>query len=378
MLKAKTILIISPEAWGPAKLSKHHYATYLSKHNDVYFLNPVTRSRWHPFSGIKFRTETLRERLRIVNYENLLPSLNKFPSFCQAIIYKRQARLLQAEMGIAEFDVVWSFDPYRYWNLRWFIGKQYIYHSVDFHPGAKFEERCCKSADVVIAVTNLIRNDLLVFSRNVHKISHGADIDGFNEVHPVNLPGKNKLKAMYVGNIHSEIDYDVLGRLANENTDVDFILIGPTGPSNLSNGNHIALAIKSKLEATGNIFFTGGVPSSEISSYLQLSDINLVLFKKHAEKNHSNSHKIMAYLYSGKITLATYLDEHQHEESEIIQIKTDPEEIREMFAKIKSNLSYWNSAELIEKRRSRALDNSYDSKISEIESILFSLKESAV
>ena len=40
-LRNKTILIISPQAWGKMFLSKHHYAIELAKRgNAVYFLNP--------------------------------------------------------------------------------------------------------------------------------------------------------------------------------------------------------------------------------------------------------------------------------------------------------------------------------------------------
>src|SRR5450755_3125876 len=40
-LKNKTILIISPQAWGQMYISKHHYAITLAKlGNTVYFLNP--------------------------------------------------------------------------------------------------------------------------------------------------------------------------------------------------------------------------------------------------------------------------------------------------------------------------------------------------
>src|SRR4030081_3223301 len=40
-LKNKTILLISPQGWGPMFLSKHHYAIELAKRgNTIYFLNP--------------------------------------------------------------------------------------------------------------------------------------------------------------------------------------------------------------------------------------------------------------------------------------------------------------------------------------------------
>src|SRR5215467_4271003 len=40
-LENKTVLILSPQAWGNMHISKHHYAIALAKRgNKVYFLNP--------------------------------------------------------------------------------------------------------------------------------------------------------------------------------------------------------------------------------------------------------------------------------------------------------------------------------------------------
>jgi len=126
-MKNKIILIISPEAWGTNFVSKHHYANYLSKNNTVYFLNPVFSSKINPFGKINIEVENIKENLVKVNYQNLLPKLNKFPKFIQNYIFKRQAKQIQKKLNISKFDIVWSFDPFRFWNQK--IGeltKQYI------------------------------------------------------------------------------------------------------------------------------------------------------------------------------------------------------------------------------------------------------------
>ena len=371
MLKNKSILLISPEAWGQNFVSKHLYAKYLSKDNQVYFLNPVSSSKINPLSNIDCSVDQIEQNLYSVNYKNLLPRLNNLPKNVQAFIYKKQARQIQQALNIAEFDIIWSFDPYRFWNLKYFKAHDYIYHSVDFHPGAKFESDCCKSADLVIAVADLIRNDLLTYRSDVVKIGHGADIESFSNAQPVQLPGANQLKACYVGNFHRDIDYSILLQLVSENTEVDFIMIGPTLNSNLSAGNQIQPSVLSKLETFDTIFFTGPVPADKIMGYLIQGTINLALFKKESEKIHCSPHKLMAYFYSGNITLSNYIDEHKSTDPDIILMKKSQEDIPAAFKEIKSNPELWNSDESKSKRRQFALKNSYANKISEIASLLY-------
>jgi hypothetical protein len=47
-LSGKNILLISPESWGQNHVSKHHYATELSKNNKIYFLNPPSSKKQYP------------------------------------------------------------------------------------------------------------------------------------------------------------------------------------------------------------------------------------------------------------------------------------------------------------------------------------------
>jgi energy-coupling factor transporter ATP-binding protein EcfA2 len=52
-LKGKNILVISPEAWGKSKLSKHHYALTLAAiGNKVWFLQPP--------NALAYKVETIR------------------------------------------------------------------------------------------------------------------------------------------------------------------------------------------------------------------------------------------------------------------------------------------------------------------------------
>lgn len=370
-MKNKVILLISPEAWGTNFVSKHHYANYLAKHNTVYFLNPVLSSAFSPFGKVKVEINQLKENLFQVNYQNLLPRLNKLPKFIQRSIYSKQAKQIQNKLGINKFDIVWSFDPNRFWDQNIWTSLKTIYHTVDFHPNAKFENEIANSSSIVLGVTPLVIDSVPNHTLKIHRIGHGADIDNFNIDENIKLPGDNKLKACYTGNFHRHIDYDLLIDLAKNNPDLDFILIGPLVDNNLSSGGQIENLKLNELKVLTNVFLIGSVPSNLLMTYISKCDINLVLFKKEYETLHCSPHKLMAYFYSGNITLSNYIDEHEKTDSDIILMEKNLLKIPESLLKITKNIEQYNSQTLINKRKQFAIANTYDSKIEEISKLLF-------
>lgn len=367
-MKNKTILLISPEPWGANFVSKHHYANYLSKDHTVYFLNPATGFARSPSKGMNIEIKPIKEQLFTIDYLNLLPRLNRLPLAVQKRIYRKQAQLIAQKIN-AELDIVWSFDPHRYFDQEVWNAKHSIYHTVDFHPGAKFEKEIVLSSDLFLGVADLILAEHTAYRKGV-LIPHAADLDGFRQKSEHKIPGKNAIKACYVGNFHKHIDYAILEQLAVENPDCDFIMVGPVENSNLSAGNKIDHTIFQKLKMLPNIYFLGSVPPDELMSIIQKCDINLVLFKKGQERIHCSPHKLMGYFYSGHITLSNYIDAHKQTEEDIIIMIPDQGQIPKAFQKIKHNLADYQQEKLQKKRREFAETNSYQNKIIEIQQLL--------
>jgi len=372
LMKNKTILLISPEGWGTNFVSKHHYANYLAKHNTVFFLNPVLSSKINPFGKINVKFEKIKENLVQVNYQNLLPRLNKFPKLIQNYIYKKQAKQLQKALKITKFDIVWSFDPHRFWNQKYWKTDKTIYHTVDFHPNAKYELNISNTSNLSLAVTPLIVETLSNSTTKTYRIGHGTDIDNFTIDKSIKIPGHNQFKACYTGNFHRHIDYDLLTQMAKDNPSLDFIMIGPIHNNNLSSGSQIQKNKLDNLERQENVFLIGSIPSHQLMSYLSQCHINLVLFKKEFEITHCSPHKLMAYFYSGNITLSNYIDEHQNTNPDIIWMLKDINDSSSKLSEILNDFSKFNSVELKNKRRQFAISNSYDKKIEEIAKLLYS------
>lgn len=372
ILSNKNILIISPDKWSELYISKHHYARYLSKKNTVWFLNAIG-----DYSLKKKIRITKHEdyNIYIIDYKPYIRGINKLPEFLLNIMLKYQISIIKNAIQ-KPLDIVWSFDPNRFWNLKFWKVPLKIYHTVDFHYQARFENISCYSADVVFGIADLIINPIKHFNKKIFKINHGVDYDESvlvptNNLAKVNIPGKNKLKAVYLGNFHRDVNYKLIHQLSEENPEVDFILIGPYKGAKMG-----ALKIKTgdyeMLSKQKNVFFIGEIKSYDIQSYLDKIDINLLLFNDDAQIKHCNPHKLLFYLLSGKVIVSNVIDEYKN--SDLLEMVDSIDEYSQKFKQVVSNIDELNNERKQMHRISFAKDNTYLKQIEKIEGILQSLK----
>jgi len=366
----KTILIISPEAWGVNFVSKHHYANYLAKDNTVYFLNPVESSIINPLGNVNLKVEHIKENLVQLNYQNLLPRLNDFPKFIQSQIYKKQAQQIQNSLGIKQFDIVWSFDPNRFWNLDNFKSDKKIYHTVDVHS-TKYEHDICNSADLVIIVSNYLKNKINTKTKII-QLNHGVNISNKQSKSNYSINGIHPIKIGFMGNMASNnIDFELLIELAKTTSSTaDIIIIGPTKPNNLGNTYSPEINKKIKeLQECNNVYFYGEIESKNLNSILSKFDIHLILYKKF-EKNIA-PHKLSNYLQTGSVVLSSFIyDIDTYPKESIITVNNNTN-IPNKLIKIIENLDYWNDIKLREIRKKYAIKNLYSKKLEEINNHLY-------
>ena len=367
----KTILLISPEAWGNNFVSKHHYARYLSKKNVVYFLNPVSSSKINVFGNVGAVIEKIEDNLFLINYKNLIPRLNRLPKFIQSLIYAKQANQIKKALKIEQIDIVWSFDPFRFWNQNVWGSKKTIYHTVDVHFNKCFEQEISNSSDLVLISSELLRSSLQKSNSNIHYTGHSSDLDNFESglISENKIPGSNEIKAGLVGNFNHNVDYDLIYNIATENSSIDFIFIGPYTSNNLMSVNDQKKEVEF-LEKLDNVFFIGAVKSNEILGWLTNFDINLVLYREDKRDIIINPHKMMAYFYSGKITVCSWFNEYKDAEKELVYVSTNNVDLPNIIKEVSKDLKYWNKEDLQKFRRDFAIKNSYDNKIEDIIKLL--------
>lgn len=358
-IKDKTIWILSPEAWGSSFVSKHHYASLLAeKGNRVYFINPPS-AQW--------QITALSAQLHIVDYSlGMYRGLNRLPGFLRNLLNRRLLKKLKAHLKETP-DIIWSFDPFRFQNLKDFQAAYRIYHPVDVHQTA-LEQAVVDSADVVFSTA--------------HKILERFDAEGTTPMHFINhglaqhfvAPppelafevDENRINVGYVGNLNYQyLDKDTLLQIVKRHPNIQFYFIGPFEKSNLSdavNASFIQL-----LQQLPNTAVLGPKPSAELPAYLQKMDLFLMCYTgdQHPAQM-ANPHKILEYLSTGKPVVSHYIDEYKSK-PDLVRMAEHNEALPQLFEETVKDLEVLNVPHLQAARKKYALDNTYEKQLQRIE-----------
>jgi len=364
--KNKNILILSPEDWGINQLSKHLYANELSKNNTVYFLHTsphLTQSKIVEISSLK-------ENLFLIHLKRVAQGIFKFPS---SFINLQNRFIVNAIRNAINkpIDVVWSFDQSKFQNLKQFNAKIKIFHPVDYiELTHAFVTKIANSADVVFSVSQSILNTI---NTNTPKyfINHGLDEAFLKEPAKIERPSfieKNKINVGYVGNINMKlIDYKNLIRTVKENSQLNFVFIGPDTTSNL--GKNVLRPELIELKKISNTKFIGQKSKNELVALMPFFDVfwlcyNAEIFPIEV----SNSHKILEYLSIGKAVVANNIK--TYENTSVLEMTTHNTLIPIKLKEVALKLDFFNSIALMNERIAFAKENTYTKQIERIEKII--------
>ena len=353
----KNILIISPESWDHIKVSKHHYAqTLASKNNSVYFLNPPEKN----VDGIECKK--VADHLFVLDYQNPYTGIRFLPAGLRRFLNRKLYNKFQNKVQV-RFDVVILFENSRFYDLD-FLPKDVlsIYFQVDenqnFHP-----DKAANSADLVIAINDVIRDILTKYRTPVFLLPHGfsghfsgkaISIYRGEETYKVN---KDCIKAYYVGYIDNYyVDADLFVSLVTEVKEIDFVFIGPYSPDG---------KLYSSIGSHTNVRFIGMFPAQEIPELLDEAD---VLFFAYHKNFLSSSHKVMEYLASGKAIVTTGVNGYPVD-PDLFYCSGTPERFIDLFKNVCINIKEANSPDKMKKRIQFAMDNTYEERIRQIEKL---------
>ncbi len=367
MLVNRTILIISPESWGINRISKHHYAIALAqKGNRVYFLNPPNR-------GLKevSLSETEISGLIKVDYTPTLKGLNRILQLSELLFtFLNNFDVIKIKKKIPyQLDVVWSFDPFRFQNLKRFNALVSIFHPVDHHQGT-LDLKTAKTADIVLSVSHEILNKYKSTNKPLFFINHGISSIFLNQK-KISKKIDSRIRCGYVGNLLSfGIHWPNLLQIVQENDVIEFHFIGPYSENNLGKMQGIDDHIK-QLKKYKNTFLYGALPPEEVSNKIQTYDLFLICYNPEAYyKIVSNSHKILEYLSTGKVVVASHTATYEHLAKGLIEMVRDSSELPKKFKRVVNNISTYNAEKVQAKRIAFAKLNSYQNHLIEIEKII--------
>jgi len=356
-LKHQTILLISPEPWDHMFISKHHYAVHLAeRNNQVYFLNPP---------GKRYEVqETAHENLWTVFYPGFRRGLRLLPGLLQRKnildVFLKLERLCKNQ-----FDIVWSFDNSVFFDFNALPDRVLsISHIVDLNQDFQFKKSTATAA-VCFSNTQYILAKQRIYNQQSFFIHHGYN---FKSIEPENytFAGQGKIKVCYAGNLALKyMDWELIEGLIRNNPEIDFYFAG--------SGDH--QEDFQRVLANRNVYYEGLLTGERLQAFYSTADVLLILYQYRKYKEQlANPHKMMDYLGSGKMVVATWTSEYEqlHKE-ELIRMYKDPIPFENGLKEVASNLKKWNSVELQQQRKQYAEANSYDQQLNNIEEHLAGL-----
>lgn len=367
MLRGKTILIVSPEAWGINKLSKHHYARSLAQRSNlVYFLQPSVPGHVEP-------TVTAvdgEKNLFLVTYTSAVFGLSKLPGFISDYFTRKDIRRIIRAVQ-RPFDVIWNFDMFRFPNVKLFRASLSILHPVDFSE-SPIQLRAAKYYDFVFSVSMEILEKFQTINQKAFFINHGISEDFILSRKPWQpLSPNRQLTCGYVGNLGIvHIHQPNLFEIISSNPDVKFHFIGPLNTSNL--GTFEALnEIVSRLQSFSNVVLHGALPPERVATIIQDFDLFLICYNTtKAGKMASNNHKLLEYLSTGKTVVSSRISTYDHSANGMIEMVMTDAELPACFKYTIASLNHLNDEGHYNKRVSFTADNTYNRQLDRIEALI--------
>jgi hypothetical protein len=356
----KKILLISPEPWGTSFVSKHHYAqTLADMGNDVWFLEPPHHASGpgNPFPG----------NVKILHDTFVVRGLRFLPFFLQKILLRKSASRIEKVVG-TKFDVIWSFDNSRHFDLSVFGTPFRIHHVVDI--GMNYHlPICAQSASLALASNQSIFSLLKKYQPNTHLVHHGFSSHSGSYVE-LESPG-NRVKAAYSGNLLIPfINWPLVLKLVRENSNVDFFFIGSFHGGNMnSTTNSSAKQRINQLREMNNVKILGEKSPAEVHSLLSSADILLLFYDHHRYSQQvENPHKVMSYLGTGRVILSNPMP--MYEKTRLIEMEDQDDAYLSKFAHVCSHLDFYNTPEKMKSRIDFAKAHSYLNQVNEIGKLL--------
>jgi hypothetical protein len=119
------------------------------------------------------------------------------------------------------------------------------------------------------------------------------------------------------------------------------------------------------------VVWWGHQPSSALPAILQQADILLVTYQECRWQDQASPHKLMEYLASGKVIVATYTDQYR-QHSHLLAMADRGGDYLALLSEVRVALPHWNAPERQQERRVFALDNTYSRQLERINTHLIS------
>jgi 2-polyprenyl-3-methyl-5-hydroxy-6-metoxy-1,4-benzoquinol methylase/glycosyltransferase involved in cell wall biosynthesis len=332
-LRGRDIVCVSVMDWDwPFWTSRHHLMNELSRSNRVLFIDPpltfasdYIRARRDPRLRRKLIGWTRNGGLRSV-HDNLQvwspPPAIPFNRVSNRHLYER---MLAIDQGLFRFalrrtlrrldirqPILWvSFNVYYGDAVVGQLGEALsVYHCTDEVTGfpgysrfiSAVEARLTARSDVVLASSEVLRDDKARFNPNSHFVPNGADVELFERALSWTGPEPDDLRRLpsprvgFIGNIEYRFDAALMRYAADRLPEWSFVLIGP-----LQDGYPDVEALRH----LPNVHFLGLKARADLPAYLAGLDVTLIPYRMNRLTQGIYPLKVHEYLAAGKPVVAT-------------------------------------------------------------------------
>lgn len=381
-LIGKKIIIISQQDWGKMFISKHHYAVELAKRgNEVYFLNSPVRDNSLTAGEIKIE-DTGIAGLSLIKHRFQFPYSLKFKlRWLFDFLVKLHIRKILKKIG--RVHVVWSFDLSNTLPLKAFENATYNIYMIADLPG-KDTIVGAKGADIILSTNfseEFLNKEFWNYPVPKKFVNHGVQDKFINEENLQYTTGE-VINVGISGNfMRPDLDWPTIMKIVTENSKVIFHFYGAfeNKNSNMSGqyDKGAESSFKSMLMALPNVVLYGIVTPAELSVALKKMDACLICYDIDKDQSKgTNYHKVLEYMATGRVIISNNITTYDNKERLIeMPVERNNERLPVLFAKVISNLGYYNSPEKQHQRVNFAKQHTYSANIEKIEGFVNSIRE---
>ena len=167
----------------------------------------------------------------------------------------------------------------------------------------KNDNDSCKKADIILTMTNEIKDRRSQFQEKIINFGNGASLP--NEV--VNPIGKLQKSIGFIGNFRNWIDFDLLTGLIKKRQDLLFFFAGPIE-------ENVYDEFKKILNSFPNTVYFGVIKKEEISKIYQMIDIVIVPYKSNSHIKSTRPIKVVESIFNKTPVVTVSIDGYKQDQ----------------------------------------------------------------
>ncbi len=302
------ILALVAEPWGGMWLSRQQILTRLARWFPVVWLDParswrrLLRRGTRPV-GLRDETPADAPSFRVVRQAPWTPGFYRPAGLARAMLRAHVGRGVRAlrAMGCRRI-VAYAWRPEFLDALEAIPAEMTCYHVADEYsfeaverPVDPRERAMLERVDQVFIHSPALMEKKGHINPNTAYVPNGVDYGAFARPRPEpdDLRSIPRPRLGYVGRVKVQLDWDVLGALAERHPDWSFVFVGPMG--------HLgeARARCEALFARSNVYWLGARTVDRIAPYMQHVDVGLLCYRVDAYTRYIYPLKLHEFLAAG-------------------------------------------------------------------------------